>query len=274
MELLFDAVVDDYEVNNRKSEKTTKSRIEQLKKRWGNIKAKSFGPTQIQVHISERQAAGVAPATINRELAIIRRAFKLAMERGQVGSMPKVKALRENNARRGFFSDEEFTRLRSHLPEWMHLLATFAYFTGCRKGELISLKWGQVDGDMVRLGETKNGLPRTVPLTSELVTMFAAAKERATTEYVFEREGNQVLEFTIYKPWDKACEATGLEGRLFHDFRRTGVRNMIRAGVPRHVAMAISGHETDSMFRRYDIVDESDLRQAAELIAKFHKSAK
>jgi hypothetical protein len=72
----------------------------------------------------------------------------------------------------------------------------------------------------------------------------------------------------IRKGWAKATEATGIH-RLFHDLRRTGVRNLIRAGVPQKVAMMISGHKTTSMFSRYKIVDERDLHDAADKLAKY-----
>ena len=72
--------------------------------------------------------------------------------------------------------------------------------------------------------------------------------------------------------WRSACKKAGLPGRLVHDFRRTAVRNLERAGVPRSVAMKLTGHRTEAVYRRYAIVSPADLRAGVEKLAQLHAS--
>ena len=80
--------------------------------------------------------------------------------------------------------------------------------------------------------------------------------------FVFQRDGRRIK--TFKESWKNACKAAGCPGRIVHDLRRTAVRNLVRVGVPQAVAMKMTGHKTDSVFRRYDIVSPNDLRVAAE----------
>ena len=77
---------------------------------------------------------------------------------------------------------------------------------------------------------------------------------------------------SFWKAWKTACKAAGAPGRIPHDFRRTAVRNLERAGVPRSVAMKMVGHKTEAIYRRYAIVSDSDLALAAQQIERGHVS--
>jgi len=118
---------------------------------------------------------------------------------------------------------------------------------------------------VVRLeaGETKNEGARNLHLDSELKQMFEDLwKNRSLgCPYVFHRDGEGIKYFN--NSWKTACKDAGIGCRLFHDFRRTAVRNMVRAGIPERVAMQISGHKTRSVFDRYNIVSGDDLEEAA-----------
>jgi integrase len=184
--------------------------------------------------------------------------------------------IQETTVRKGFLSDEEYSALRDELPDELKGLFVCAYTTGIRKGELLSIRWPQVDlaAGMITLekGETKNNDARSVPiLDGDMHDLLLKAKQEhdarwAKSPWVFSRAGERIKDFRW--AWEEACKRVGVDGLKFHDLRRTAVRNMRRAGVPQVVRMKISGHKTDSMERRYNIVDTEDLSIAKELMER------
>lgn len=199
--------------------------------------------------------------------------------------MPYVPMLREPPARAGFFEPEQYASVLRHLNRSLRPAITFGYVTGWRvHSEVLPLEWRQVDmkAGEVRLdaGTTKNGEGRVFPFTRELRTVMEAQwaeherlqKAGHICPYVFFREvaegrggelkPHRIVAFT--KNWKTACRLAGCPGRIPHDLRRTAVRNLVRAGVPQTIAMKLTGHKTDSVFRRYDIVSADDLRVAVE----------
>jgi integrase len=273
-ELLVDLITE-YEVNKRRSLKRVKISETHLLKFFGGLRAHTLDTAQVSKYIVHRQAEQTSDATINRELAALKRAYTLGYQSEKILRRPHIPLIREDNTRQGFFERPQFEALRRHLPECLRPLVTFAYITGWRLSEVLRLMWAQVDfhAATVRLepGTTKNRLGRMFPFTPELRALLEA--QRASTEktgkqqgriipLVFHRAGKPIK--TFYGSWRTACDAAGVPGRLFHDFRRTAVRNLERAGVPRSVAMLMTGHKTEAVYRRYAIVSEADLHRAAK----------
>jgi integrase len=233
------------------------------------MKVVEVNTSRIKQLIEKRREEGFSNASINRELAALKRAFNLAARctPPKVAQVPYIPMLKENNVRKGFLEYEDFVALRDALPYYLKPILTLGYFTGWRRREILDLKWNQVNlrEGIVRLepGETKNDDGRTLYLEPELLEMMRDLQRnrRLDCQNVFQLDGMALSDFR--KSWKKACEEIGKPGLLFHDLRRSGIRNMIRAGIPERVAMTISGHKTRSVFDRYNIVSQEDLKEAA-----------
>ena len=172
----------------------------------------------------------------------------------------------------GFLSDSQYALLRDSLEENLKPLFVVAYHTGVRLGELLAWTWEQVDfGEgfiTLNKEETKSGYARAVPiLQGDMRQWLQWASERSNgCDQVFNRTGEPIKDFR--RGWKVACAKAGVPDLKFHDLRRTAVRNMRRAGVPQVVRMRITGHRTDSMERRYNIVDVDDLVSAKILMER------
>jgi integrase len=270
-------VLDDYRMNRRRSLPDVARHVRlHLAPAFGRRLLADIGPADVRRYVLARQRAGARNATINRELSVLKRAFALAVAAGTLASRPHIALLREDNVRRGFFEADEFVAVRARLPPDLADLVTFLYVTGWRwRSETARLRWPDVDfaAGEVRLepGTTKTGEGRVFPFTTELRALLerrhALASERAAAlgrpvVHVFTRaDGTPVRSFT--KAWATACRAAGVPGRVLHDFRRTAVRNLLRAGVPERVAMQLVGWRSRQMLDRYHIVSTADLVAAA-----------
>jgi integrase len=276
------AVVDDQEMNGCRSVDHTKRRIKKhlLTHFKADDRMSAMTTAHLTAYVTSRLAKGASPASCNLELAIVARAFSLAIEGKELLFKPKVPKLTLSNVRTGFFEDDQFKAVRAALPEELRGIVTIAYFTGWRvASEILPLEWSRVDRDkkIIRLdpGTTKNSEGRTLGYGQlpELVTVIdtawkaheALVKAETICPYVFHRNGEQVLD--LREAWKAATVAAGCPGKLLHDFRRTAVRNLVRAGVPEKTAMKVTGHKTRSVFDRYDIVNTADVANALGKLA-------
>jgi integrase len=227
---------------------------------------------------------GAANGTINRELETLSKMLRLAYKNGKLSRLPFVEKLAEAPPRAGFVTREQFDTIRKRLPDELRAAMTVAYTFGWRKREVLDLKKHQYNPKDATLrldpGTTKNGEGRVVKVTSELQAMLDAQVARVRE---IERKAERVIPWLFphlegalagqrisdaRKAWESACKDAGLPGLLIHDLRRSAVRNMEQAGVARSVAMKLTGHKTENVYRRYAIVSEADLDSAAVRLAE------
>ncbi len=233
----------------------------------------------VRRYIKQRIQQSASPATINRELAALKRAFNLGLESTppKVRMTPYIPMFEEKNVGTGFLVDQDHSRLAAEYSKkgpWLRAMLSVGFNYGWRAGEIVPLLVGQIDlaDRTIRLevGATKNGHGRTVTMTQEVYTLVRACMlGKGPTDRLFTRpDGSPVLDFK--GAWHRVCGRSGLGrfvcrdcdqagttrkcmcgsrrlkyvGLLFHDLRRTGVRNLRRLGVAESVAMKISGHKT------------------------------
>ena len=181
--------------------------------------------------------------------------------------------LQLRNVRQGFFDDAMFAAVCSKLPAAVVPIVTFAYVTGWRiQSEILPLEWRHIDRKVgeARLepGTTKNQAGRVFPFTTRsarpgaLWAEHEALRRRGRSPVRFHRPGVRIKGFRTASA--KACKAAGSPGRISHDLGRSAVRNMERADSPARVAMQLTGHKTEAVYRRYAITSESDLREGVD----------
>ena len=172
-----------------------------------------------------------------------------------------------------FACHEQYIRLRSELPEHQRLILVIGYHLGMRRGEILNLRWDQVDWkeNLIRLErkQTKGKQARVAPLYGELRAWLemSYAGRQESCRFIISLRGEGISE--VKTAWNKARQRAKVPGLLVHDLRRTAVRNMIRAGIPEKQAMRISGHKSRSVFDRYDITDERDIKAAGQKLARY-----
>ena len=234
-----------------------------------------FGTFHLDAYRARRLSEGAAPATVNRELTVVRQAFIQAFnaEPPTVKRVPKFKLPKEDNAIKQFASPEQVQALRVAAGKEsleMRVLVEIAIMFGWRRGDLLFLRVKDVHlaENTIRLEDSKNGEAREVPMPPALRTLVEGL--------VVGRKPESDLwthsETTFARVWDRVRKAAGCPDMRLHSMRRTAARSKRSAGIDATIVMQIQGWKTHAMFARYGIVDIQDKADAFAKLEAYEKS--
>lgn len=216
----------------------------------------SIAPANIEDYISSRRSHGVTGATINRELACLKRMFNLAIRWGDARKNPvmSVDFQKESPGRTRYLSIEEVSKLLCACSDALRPIVFTALYTGMRLRELLSLKWSQVFIENVidpyiEIRKTKSGKPRVVPISDDLASVLRSIRGNHP-EYVFIGERGHPL-LTVKRPFETALRRSGIRDFRFHDLRHTFASYFIMNGGDLLALKEILGHSSLKMVERY-----------------------
>lgn len=202
--------------------------------------------------------------------------YAAACGRLEGNPIARVKLLRVPNVRRVVLDEDAFQRLLSKAEAWLQPILLVAFDTGMRKSEVLNLRWSQLDlkAGAVRLeGEdTKTDEPRAVYLTRRVLDTLSGRPRPLHSTFVFVNPATGRPYADIQGAVERARAAAGLEGMWVHDLRRSFVTLARRSGLPESVVARFSGHRTPAVFKRYNIVEEQDLKAAVEVLNRSRPS--
>ena len=219
-----------------------RSHMKPIRERFGHMKAVEVTGRLVDTYIDGRLAAGAPNATINRGTQLLSQAYRREMKQDQprVTSMPTIRRLPEKNTRQGFFEAEEFTAVCAGLPPVLQDFLQFAYLTAWRPGDLKALRWDHVEGDTIRLPDSKNGQGKALAIVGDPVGIMARREAARLLEspsggvrlasHVFHRDGQPIVDYR--DAWFRACKAAGFTyldqkngkervSKLVYDTKRT-----------------------------------------------------
>lgn len=296
--IVCNEILDDYiaylKLKGRKDIKTVEQRMNaNIRTVFGTRKPDSLQTTDFTKHRAEREK-DVSPTTVNRELSYFRAALKHGMKRQtppKVTSVPYIPMADESgNIRTGFLDVAGYRKVLAELPPSIKPLFVCAYHVSSRKGELSNILWSQIDFDenviILEHADTKNKTGRYLPIYGEMGDWLRkqqqVAKHFPDCPWVFfwyaedcalghggvrVQPGSHIVDFRA--SWTAAVKRAEHEELLFHDLRRSATRNMRKAGIDKDLRMKISGQKTDSMERRYNIVDIEDVKEVGRTMRKW-----
>jgi len=256
---------------NKRSWERDQTLLNNLMPSFGHRNLDEITPFLIEAHKQQR-VARVKPATVNREIALLKHMFNMAIrwEKAEKNPMRDVRMFREEEFQYRVLTPDEIERLLAACTErYSRPIVLTALHTGMRLNEILSLKWDQVDleNGLITVYHTKNGKVRRIPINEALMGMFSAMLRKADSEYVFTYYKTKKPVVVFRTAWLNALDRSGIGRCRFHDLRHTFASYLVAAGVDLMTVKEILGHSTIVMTSRYAHSAPEHKRRAVSVMA-------
>lgn len=270
--ILFEDFADEYieyAKINKRSWIRDKQALKRLLPHFGDLLLSKISPRHIEDYKRERLKE-VSPSTVNRELCCLRHMFNVATTLEKFdGENPvrKVKSLQVTEYEWKILKKEETKRLINVASESLKPILIVALNTGMRKGEILNLRWNDVDFSnyFIHLKNTKNNRSRKVPMNSLIAE--ALKKIKRESEFIFCNPKTKKRLSAVFYPFKQACKRASIEDLRFHDCRHTAGTYMVEGGIDLVTVMQILGHSDIKQTIKYCHPTPENKRRAVNILA-------
>lgn len=268
-----------YSRHNKRNHGDDAGKINKLSGFFGDVYVHEVNPSKLEEYrlhrlgqkITKNLDRTISKATVNREMALLKHIFSKGIEWGKCAENPvkKIKFYSEKERRRmNYLDDVAKVRLLNACSPSLRRLVFFALQTGMRQGEILGLKWKNVDfkANIIEITHSKAGKPRYVPSSSELSDMLKSLP--TVSEYVFGTVDGKA-DWTLFrKPFEAAVRKAGLTDMHFHDLRHCFASDLVMKGVDLKTVSELLGHASTQMTERYSHLSPAHKRIAIEMLPK------
>ena len=253
---------------NKKSWHSDVDHIKVLKKFFSGKRLSTITTMDIEKFKIER-SKNVSPASVNRALACLKCMFNKTIGWGKTDENPasKVKLFKENNKRIRYLEQEEMIKLLANCKGNLKTLVILALNTGMRKGEMLGLKWNDIDfkHNIIFLLNTKNNEKREIPMNEHTRNALIGVRKHPKSQFIFyNRNGNPLGD--IKKSFFTACKKSDILNFRFHDLRHTFASHLVMNGVDLNTVRELLGHKSLQMTLRYSHLSQNHKKKAVDLL--------
>ena len=274
---MMDRYMTEHSIPNKKSWQRDRDSLTHIFPVFGELTLPEITSPRISEYKSHRRLEGAAPATINKELALMKHAFTLAIKEWEWARENPVKNVRmekEPPPRDRWLTYEEEGRLLSVCPAWLKEIIIFAIETGARRGEILSLTWNEVNlpGRLATILGQKTAVNRSIPLTQRVFEILKTrGRSRSKVRSIYEDlvftypEGKRVDISDLRLAFQGALRKAGIQGFRFHDLRHSFASRWAQAGIDTYTIQTLMGHKSFSTTQRYAHHNSQSLRRGMRL---------